>query len=581
MDGGHGQIFQSFSGANEFLPPPMVPGLGRMHSQPAIDGASYQPNQAAKQQRKLRREQYAKSLVAGVPADGLRESQGSMDYNALSSTQSLELSKSTRPAKSVEPKVASKSAKSVESKGASWPAKSVESKGATWPAKSVESKGASGPAKSVESKGASGPAKSVEPKAPVVDEETKARLFREAQKDTRYRTADVGQNTSQGFEDFGLKREILMGLYSIGYQKPSPIQCKVLPLILAGESVLARAKNGTGKTAAYSIPLLNMIDPDIKTLQAIVLTPTRELALQTTNFVRTIARYVGVKIFLSTGGTSLRDDILKTSTCLQVLIGTPVRLFYLITKKVVDVSNLKLIVLDEADKLLDEVWSKYTCGIVEFPGHQNQLQTVCVSATYPSSSSALCKKILGSFKVVNLMETVLLEGITQYYAYLTEPQKLACIYSLFSSLKFNQMIIFCNSVLRVEILQRKLVEKGVSALYIHSKMLQRHRNRVQSDFRNGASRVLVTSDLCARGIDISSVNVVVNFDFARNTETYVHRIGRSGRFGHLSVAISFITDDDRDALLDTERQLDTQVFPLPDVIPESQYFDYRIDQVSG
>jgi ATP-dependent RNA helicase DDX6/DHH1 len=172
---------------------------------------------------------------------------------------------------------------------------------------------------------------------------------------------------------------------------------------------------------------------------------------------------------------------------------------------------------------------------------------------------------------INLMEELTLKGITQYYAYVQEKQKVHCLNTLFSKLQINQSIIFCNSTQRVELLAKKITELGYSCFYIHAKMRQDHRNRIFHDFRNGACRNLVCSDLFTRGIDIQAVNVVINFDFPKMSETYLHRIGRSGRFGHLGIAINLITYDDRFALHKIESELGTEIKPIPKVIDPHLY----------
>merc|ERR1711943_117704 len=167
---------------------------------------------------------------------------------------------------------------------------------------------------------------------------------------------------------------------------------------------------------------------------------------------------------------------------------------------------------------------------------------------------------------INLMDQLTLRGITQYYAFVEEKQKLHCLNTIFSKLDVNQSIIFCNSVNRVELLAKKITEMGYSCFYIHAKMLQSHRNRVFHDFRNGACRNLVSSDLFTRGIDVQAVNVVINFDFLKSAETYLHRVGRSGRFGHLGLAINLITEDDKDNLFTIEDELRTKILPIPSTI---------------
>ena len=193
------------------------------------------------------------------------------------------------------------------------------------------------------------------------------------------------------------------------------------------------------------------------------------------------------------------------------------------------------------------------------------------SATFPVTVKSFKEKWLRRPFVINKMDELTLKGVTQYYAFVEEKQKVHCLNTLFSKLEINQSIIFCNSVNRVELLARKVTELGFSCFYIHAKMLQSHRNRVFHDFRNGACRNLVSSDLFTRGIDIQAVNVVINFDFPKNSETYLHRVGRSGRFGHLGLAINLITLQDRQNLYRIEQELKTEIKPIPGNIERSLY----------
>ncbi|KAK4382107.1 DEAD-box ATP-dependent RNA helicase 6 [Sesamum angolense] len=289
--------------------------------------------------------------------------------------------------------------------------------------------------------------------------------------DTRYKTEDVTATKGNEFEDYFLKRELLMGIYEKGFERPSPIQEESIPIALTGSDILARAKNGTGKTAAFCIPALEKIDPDKNAIQ------------ESLNF------------------------------------------------------------LGEADKLLSPEFQPSIEQLIRFLPANRQI--LMFSATFPVTVKDFKDRYLHKPYIINLMDELTLKGITQYYAFVEERQKVHCLNTLFSKLQINQSIIFCNSVNRVELLAKKITELGYSCFYIHAKMLQDHRNRVFHDFRNGACRNLVCTDLFTRGIDIQAVNVVINFDFPKNSETYLHRVGRSGRFGHLGLAVNLITYEDR------------------------------------
>uniref|UniRef100_A0A673G0T5 RNA helicase n=1 Tax=Sinocyclocheilus rhinocerous TaxID=307959 RepID=A0A673G0T5_9TELE len=336
-------------------------------------------------------------------------------------------------------------------------------------------------------------------------------------KDNRVKTSDVTATKGNEFEDYCLKRELLMGIFEMGWEKPSPIQEESIPIALSGRDILARAKNGTGKSGAYLIPLLERIDIKKDHIQAIVIVPTRELALQVSQISIQISKHLGgVKVMATTGGTNLRDDIMRLDEEVHVVIATPGRILDLIKKGIAKVNKVQMMVMDEADKLLSQDFVVTIEDIIGFLSKNRQI--LLYSATFPISV-----------------------------------QK------------------FMNSTQRVELLAKKITQLGCSCFYIHAKMMQEYRNRVFHDFRNGLCRNLVSTDLFTRGIDIQAVNVVINFDFPKNAETYLHRIGRSGRFGHLGLAINLITAEDRFNLKTIEDQLMTDIKPIPGSIDKSLY----------
>lgn len=388
-------------------------------------------------------------------------------------------------------------------------------------------------------------------------------------KDTRVQTADVTATKGHEFEDYCLQRELLMGIFEKGFEKPSPIQEDAIPMILAGRDILARAKNGTGKTAAFIIPTLEKIDVSQNHIQALLLVPTRELALQTSAICKEIGKHMEIEVMVTTGGTNLKDDIMRLYNPVHIVVGTPGRIHDLSDKKIADLSKCNLIVMDEADKLLSPEFQVVLEALIAkcAPKHQ-----ICLfSATFPVTVKGFKQKHLPNAHIINLMDELTLRGITQFYAFVEERQKVHCLNTLFSKLEINQSIIVCNSVNRVELLAKKITELGYSCFYIHAKMKQADRNRVFHEFRNGATRHLVCSDLFTRGIDIQSVNVVINFDFPKNAETYLHRIGRSGRFGHLGLAINLITYEDRFNLYRIEQELVTEIKPIPATIDRNLY----------
>ncbi|RMD41015.1 hypothetical protein DV735_g4138, partial [Chaetothyriales sp. CBS 134920] len=388
-------------------------------------------------------------------------------------------------------------------------------------------------------------------------------------KDEREQTEDVTATKGLDFEDFYIKRELMMGIFEAGFEKPSPIQEETIPVALTGRDILARAKNGTGKTAAFVIPTLEKVNPKNPKIQALLLVPTRELALQTSQVCKTLGKHLGLEVMVTTGGIGLKDDIIRLQSPVHILVGTPGRILDLTSKGVADVSECSIFVMDEADKLLSPEFTVVIEQLLNF--HPKDRQVMLFSATFPLVVKDFKDKHMRDPYEINLMDELTLRGITQYYAFVEEKQKVHCLNTLFSKLQINQSIIFCNSTNRVELLAKKITELGYSCFYSHARMLQQHRNKVFHDFRAGVSRNLVCSDLLTRGIDIQAVNVVINFDFPKNAETYLHRIGRSGRFGHLGLAINLITWEDRLNLYRIEQELGTEIQPIPQSIDKSLY----------
>lgn len=360
-----------------------------------------------------------------------------------------------------------------------------------------------------------------------------------------------------------------MGIFEAGFEKPSPIQEEAIPVALTGRDILARAKNGTGKTAAFVIPALERINPKSNKVQCLILVPTRELALQTSQVCKTLGKHLGINVMVTTGGTTLRDDIVRLQDAVHIIVGTPGRILDLAGKSVADLSECPMFIMDEADKLLSP---EFTPVIEQLLAHHpKDRQVMLFSATFPITVKNFSDKNMDKPYEINLMDELTLRGITQYYAFVEEKEKVHCLNTLFSKLQINQSIIFCNSTNRVELLAKKITELGYSCFYSHARMIQANRNRVFHDFRNGVCRNLVCSDLLTRGIDIQAVNVVINFDFPKNAETYLHRIGRSGRFGHLGLAINLINWDDRYSLYNIERDLGTEIQPIPQTIDKNLY----------
>lgn len=423
-------------------------------------------------------------------------------------------------------------------------------------------------------------------------------------KDFRPQTEDVTATKGGEFEDMFLRRELLMGIFEAGFERPSPIQEEAIPVALTKRDILARAKNGTGKTAAFVIPSLQQIDVNKNKIQALLLVPTRELALQTAQVCKVLGKHMGVQVMVTTGGTTLKDDIIRLSETVHVLVGTPGRILDLAGKNIADLSECPVFVMDEADKLLSPEFAPVMEQLLSFLPKDRQV--MLFSATFPMIVKDFKVRESSYWKIVSQLgagktyevtvrnqpngrahpagcNTILClrrrttEGPLSQYLIL-QGLHISTILLLqrdpdhiVSQLQINQSIIFCNSTNRVELLAKKVTELGYSCFYSHAKMLQSHRNRVFHDFRNGVCRNLVCSDLLTRGIDIQAVNVVINFDLPKNSETYLHRIGRSGRFGHLGLAINLVTYEDRFNLYKIEQELGTEIQPIPQQIDRGLY----------
>lgn len=260
----------------------------------------------------------------------------------------------------------------------------------------------------------------------------------------------------------------------MGFEFPSPIQVEAIPSILKGTNIIAKAKNGTGKTAAYSIPIIERIDTSVNKIQALVLVPARELAMQTSLVIKNLGKHKKIECMVCTGGTLVREDFYRLSQTVHVIVATPGRILDLASKNVANLDACKMLVLDEVDKLLSADFQEIVEKIIQL---MPKPQKMLFSATYPVEIKAFQEKHMPKPKFIRLTDELTLKGLTQYYAYLEEREKLHCLNTLFSKLEISQAIIFCNTAKRVELLAKKISQLGYSCFYIHSRMDQRDRNR--------------------------------------------------------------------------------------------------------
>jgi len=377
-------------------------------------------------------------------------------------------------------------------------------------------------------------------------------------------SVDVKCYTS--FDDMPLHQLLLRGIYSYGFEKPSAIQQRaIVPLINKGD-VIAQAQSGTGKTGAFSIGTLARLDFRQKALQALILSPTRELAVQTHEVLSRIGDYLAESnpYFCQTfvGGTRVQDDIKKIQSGAIVAVGTPGRVLDVMKRGAFRTDMMKIMVLDEADEMLSQGFQEQIYEIFRFM--PRDIQVCLFSATMPRDVLELAQKFMRDpTRILVRQESLTLDGIKQFYVAVEEDHKLETLMDLYESVSIAQSVVFVNTRRKVDYVSQKLNDTNHTVSSIHSDMPKGEREKVMQHFRNGHSRVLCTTDLVARGIDVHHVNIVVNFDLPTNMENYLHRIGRGGRFGRKGVAINFVSQRDVQMLREIEQHYHTVIGELP------------------
>jgi len=365
------------------------------------------------------------------------------------------------------------------------------------------------------------------------------------------------------FDDMNLSHNTLRGIYAYGFEKPSAIQQRAIVQMAQGKDVLAQAQSGTGKTAAFILGSFERIDTSLKIPQVLILSPTRELADQTATVATEITTYNNISINCCIGGTRMYDAIKAINSGIHVIVGTPGRVYDMMKRRVFQTKGLKCVIIDEADEMLSIGFKDQLYNIFQFI--PNNTQVGLFSATLPQDAVDLSKNIMKN--PVNILvkkEELTLEGIKQFYVGIdNESWKLDTLCDLYTSISITQAIIYCNSRRKVEWLQEKLNERDFTVSFIHSEMKSEDRKNTMLAFRKGESRILIATDIIARGIDVQQVSIVINYDIPRDKENYLHRIGRSGRFGRKGTAINLMTANDIHKLEDIMQFYNTQIKELP------------------
>jgi ATP-dependent RNA helicase len=333
--------------------------------------------------------------------------------------------------------------------------------------------------------------------------------------------------------------------------------------ITQGRDVIAQAQSGTGKTATFSISILQSIDVTVRETQALVLSPTRELATQIQSVVLALGDYMNVQCHACIGGTSIGEDIRKLEYGQHVVSGTPGRVFDMIRRRSLRTRNIKMLVLDEADELLNKGFKDQIYDVYRYLPPATQV--VLLSATLPYDVLEMTTKFMTDpIRILVKRDELTLEGIKQFFvAVEKEDWKFDTLCDLYDTLTITQAVIFCNTRRKVDWLTEKMRAANFTVSSMHGEMVQKERDAIMSEFRGGTSRVLITTDVWARGIDVQQVSLVINYDLPANRENYIHRIGRSGRFGRKGVAINFVTVEDVRILRDIEQFYSTQIDEMP------------------
>ena len=363
------------------------------------------------------------------------------------------------------------------------------------------------------------------------------------------------------FEELQLDDRIIRAITEMGFEEASPIQAQAIPVVLEGRDMIGQAQTGTGKTAAFGLPLLQKVDPKVKKLQAIVLLPTRELAIQVAEELRRFAKFMhGIKVLPVYGGQDIVRQIRALKDGTQIVVGTPGRVMDHMRRKTVKMDHVHTVVLDEADEMLNMGFLEDMETILsQLP---EERQTLMFSATMPQAIADIAKKFQKDPVTVRVIKKELtVPKVTQYYYEVKPKNKVEVMCRLLDMYSPKLSIIFCNTKRQVDELVQALQGRGYFAEGLHGDLKQVQRDRVMESFRNGRTDILIATDVAARGIDVGNVEAVFNYDIPQDDEYYVHRIGRTGRAGREGKAFSLVVGKEVYKLRDIQRYCKTKIIP--------------------
>jgi translation initiation factor 4A len=368
------------------------------------------------------------------------------------------------------------------------------------------------------------------------------------------------------WDELELSNDILRGIYAYGFEAPSPIQKKAIKPLIQKRDIIAQAQSGTGKTATFAIGALASIDLSSNTTQVLVLSPTKELTIQTASVFKAISQFMtGLRIQLMYGGSVIEEGSSFSSRNVpHIICGCPGRVYDMMRRDKISSKKIKLVILDEADEMLSSGFKDQMYNI--FQNFGSDIQVGLFSATLPDSLQGIISKIMRNpIRISVKREMLTLEGIRQYVIAVDDDrQKYATLKDLYKYITAAQTIIYCNSIKRVQDLYEAMKEDEFPVCRIHGDMDKKERENTFNEFRNGSARVLISSNVTARGIDIQQVNIVINFDVPKCVHTYLHRIGRSGRWGRKGMGLNFVTRRDVMKLREIETHYKTQMMELPE-----------------
>lgn len=373
--------------------------------------------------------------------------------------------------------------------------------------------------------------------------------------------------TNDTFDSLNLREDLMRGIYSHGFEKPSAIQKIAINPIIKGRDVIGQAQSGTGKTGTFAIAMLQLTDTSKSDTQGLIIVPTRELAIQIKDVTNSIGSYCNVNIHCCIGGQNVKADEDALRKGKHIVVGTPGRVYHMIKDGLIKLNNIKLLIIDEADVMLEKGFKEQLYEIFSL-GFPKSMQIALFSATLTDQTYEIANKFMNEpVRISVKKEDVNLAGIRQYKINLIKDEhKFNTLLDLYKFISISQAIIFCNNKQKVITLAAELTDLKLSMTFLHGEMTQEERNKIMRQFRDGVFRILISTDLTARGIDIQQVSLVINYDIPTNKENYMHRIGRTGRYGRKGVALNFITDRDESLVKDIEEFYHIKIDELPDNI---------------